>query len=156
MAAGWTGRHRAQAPSEPVVVEAVTLTAGTQPQPEPAAAMPQPDPVPAPAEADFDPTDFLFGPEPEPDPAAFLLDPAPQPAPKAHAPPQPEFVAYRLESESDDLQFNIVTIDHFAGVSSCAVVIVTDEIDGFHELAVTADKVRSMVRHDRSSLTQAI
>jgi hypothetical protein len=53
-------------------------------------------------------------------------------------------------------KFNVVAVDHFAGSFSCAVVVGANEIDGFHELAVTADKVRSIVRHDLTSLTPAI
>jgi hypothetical protein len=53
-------------------------------------------------------------------------------------------------------KFHIVTVDHFAGTFPCTVVVIADEIDGFHEMAVTANKVRSIVRHDRGSLTQAI
>jgi hypothetical protein len=53
-------------------------------------------------------------------------------------------------------KFNIVAIDHFAGAFPCTVVVGANEIDGFHELAVTADKVRSIVRHDLTSVTQAI
>jgi hypothetical protein len=49
-------------------------------------------------------------------------------------------------------KFNIVTVDHFAGSFPCSVIVIADEIDGFHELAVTANKVRPIVRHDRSSL----
>jgi hypothetical protein len=53
-------------------------------------------------------------------------------------------------------KFNIVTVDHLPGAFSCAVVVIADEIDGFHEMAVTADKVRAIVRHDRTFLTWAI
>ncbi|MEI9923661.1 MAG: hypothetical protein WDN50_09255 [Bradyrhizobium sp.] len=53
-------------------------------------------------------------------------------------------------------KFNIVAVDHFAGSFPCAVVVGANEIYGFHELAVTTDKVRAIVRHDLTSLTQAI
>jgi hypothetical protein len=47
-------------------------------------------------------------------------------------------------------KFNVVTIDHFPGVFSCAVVVIANQIDGFHKMAVTANKVRSVVCHDRT------
>jgi hypothetical protein len=53
-------------------------------------------------------------------------------------------------------KFDIVTVDHLPGAFPCTVVVIADEIDGLHEMAVTADKVRPIVRHDRSFLTQAI
>jgi hypothetical protein len=53
-------------------------------------------------------------------------------------------------------KFDVVTIDHLPGTFSCAVVVIADEIDGFHEMAVTCDKVRPIVCHGRSFLTRAI
>ena len=47
-------------------------------------------------------------------------------------------------------KFNVVTVDHLPGAFSCPVVVIADEIDGLHEMAVTADKVRSIVRHIRA------
>jgi hypothetical protein len=53
-------------------------------------------------------------------------------------------------------KFDVVAVDHLPGAFSCTVVIIADEIDGLHEMAVTANKIRSIVRHTRRSLTQAI
>jgi hypothetical protein len=53
-------------------------------------------------------------------------------------------------------KLDVVTIDHLPGAFSCTVVVIADEIDGFHEMAVTADKVSAIVRHDRTFLTRAI
>jgi hypothetical protein len=50
-------------------------------------------------------------------------------------------------------KFNVVTVDHLPGAFSCAVVVIADEIDGFHEMTVTANKVSSIVRHNLRSLT---
>jgi hypothetical protein len=47
-------------------------------------------------------------------------------------------------------KFDVVTVDHLLGALPCAVVVIADEIDGFHEMTVTADKVRPIVRHDRT------
>jgi hypothetical protein len=53
-------------------------------------------------------------------------------------------------------KLDVVTVDHLPGVFSCAIVVIADEIDGFHEMAIPANKVRPVVRHDRCSLTPAI
>jgi hypothetical protein len=53
-------------------------------------------------------------------------------------------------------KFNVMTVDHLPGAFPCTIVVIADEIDGLHEMAVTADKIRSIVRHTRRSLTQAI
>jgi hypothetical protein len=50
-------------------------------------------------------------------------------------------------------QFNVVTVHHFPGAFRCIVVIVADEIDGFHELTVTANKVGAIIRHGARSIT---
>jgi hypothetical protein len=42
-------------------------------------------------------------------------------------------------------KFNIVTVDHFAGAFACGGVVLADEIDGLHEVAVSANKVSSIV-----------
>jgi hypothetical protein len=47
-------------------------------------------------------------------------------------------------------KFDVVTIDHLPGAFSCAVVVIADQIDGFYEMAVAADEVGSIVRHDRT------
>jgi hypothetical protein len=49
-------------------------------------------------------------------------------------------------------EFNVVTVDHLPGTFLRAVVIVADEIDGFHEMAVTADQICAIIRHDRMFL----
>jgi hypothetical protein len=37
-------------------------------------------------------------------------------------------------------KFNVVTVDHFPGAFPCSVVIIiADEVNRFHELAVTAN-----------------
>ena len=46
-------------------------------------------------------------------------------------------------------KFNVVTVDHLPGAFPCGGVVIADQIDGFHELAVTADKISSIVRHIR-------
>jgi hypothetical protein len=53
-------------------------------------------------------------------------------------------------------KLDVVTIDHLPGTFPCTVVVITDEIDGLHEMTVTANKVRPIVRHDRRSFTRAI
>jgi hypothetical protein len=53
-------------------------------------------------------------------------------------------------------KLDVVTVDHLPGTFSCAVIVIADEIDGFHKMAVTANKVRPVVCHDRSSLSRAI
>jgi hypothetical protein len=52
-------------------------------------------------------------------------------------------------------KLNVVTIDHLPGTFLCTVVVVADQIDGFHEMTVPANKVCSIVRHSRHSLTSA-
>jgi hypothetical protein len=44
-------------------------------------------------------------------------------------------------------KFNVVTVDHLPGAFPCAVVVIADEVDGLHKLAVTANKVRSIMGH---------
>jgi hypothetical protein len=46
-------------------------------------------------------------------------------------------------------KFNVVTVDYLPGAFPCGGVVIADQIDGFHELAVTADKISSIVRHIR-------
>jgi hypothetical protein len=53
-------------------------------------------------------------------------------------------------------KFNVVTVDHLPGAFPCTIVVIADQIDGLHEMTVAANKVGSVVRHDRSFLTQAI
>jgi hypothetical protein len=53
-------------------------------------------------------------------------------------------------------KLNVVAIDHLPGTFPCTVIVIADQIDGLHEMAVTANKVRPIVRHDRRSLTRAI
>jgi hypothetical protein len=53
-------------------------------------------------------------------------------------------------------KLNVVTIDHFAGAYLRTVVVIANEIDGFHETAVVANKVCSIVCHDRCSAIRAI
>ncbi len=53
-------------------------------------------------------------------------------------------------------KLDVVTVDHLPGAFSCVVVVIADEIDGFHEMAVAVNKVRPIVCHDQSSLTRAI
>jgi hypothetical protein len=53
-------------------------------------------------------------------------------------------------------KFNVVTIDHFPGVFSCAIVVIVNQIYGFRKMAVTANKAGSIVRHDRHSFMRAI
>lgn len=53
-------------------------------------------------------------------------------------------------------KLNVVTIDHLPGAFLCAVVVIADEIDGFHEVTVTANKIRSIMRHNRRSLTPVL
>jgi hypothetical protein len=48
-------------------------------------------------------------------------------------------------------KFNVVTVDYLPGAFPCGGVVIADQIDGFHELAVTADKISSIVRHIRAS-----
>jgi hypothetical protein len=71
---------------------------------------------------------------------------------------EPSFwIAFKLLDPAVALpKLNVVTVDHFAGAFPCTVVVIADEIDGFHETAVMADEVCSIVRHDRCSLTRAI
>jgi hypothetical protein len=52
-------------------------------------------------------------------------------------------------------KLNVVTIDHLPGAFPCAVVVVADQIDGFHEMTVPANKVCSIIRHGRRFLTSA-
>jgi hypothetical protein len=47
-------------------------------------------------------------------------------------------------------KFDIVTVYHLPGAFPCALVVIADEIDGFHEMTVTANKVRPIVGHDRT------
>jgi hypothetical protein len=44
-------------------------------------------------------------------------------------------------------KFDIVTVDHLRGAFACGGVVIADQIDGFHEMAVSADKVSSIVCH---------
>jgi hypothetical protein len=53
-------------------------------------------------------------------------------------------------------KFNIMTVDHLPGAFPCPVVIFTDEIDGFHEMAVTANQIRPVVRHHGRFLNSVI
>jgi hypothetical protein len=47
-------------------------------------------------------------------------------------------------------KFDVVTIDHLPGAFPCAVVVIANQVDGFHEMAIMADKVRAIMRHDRT------
>jgi len=50
-------------------------------------------------------------------------------------------------------KFDVMTIDHLPSAFFRGGVVIADEIDGFHEVAITADKVSSIVRRNRDSLT---
>jgi hypothetical protein len=65
--------------------------------------------------------------------------------------------AFKLRNPAVVLpKFNVVTIDHLPGVFAGGFVVIADEIDGFHEMTVTANKVGSIVRHDLRSLTPSV
>jgi hypothetical protein len=49
-------------------------------------------------------------------------------------------------------QLNIVTVDHLFGAFLRLVVVSAVEIDSFNGMAVTANEVCSIVRHNRRSL----
>jgi hypothetical protein len=48
-------------------------------------------------------------------------------------------------------KLNIVPINHFEGAFLCSFVIGAGEVDCFNQVAVTANKVRLIVRHNRRS-----
>jgi hypothetical protein len=61
-------------------------------------------------------------------------------------------MAFKLRDPAVVLpKFDIMTVYHLPGAFFRRGVVVADEIDGFHEMAVTADKVSSIVRHNRIS-----
>ena len=49
-------------------------------------------------------------------------------------------------------KLDVVTIDHLPGTFPCTVVVIANEINGLHEMTVTANKVRPIVCHDRRPL----
>jgi hypothetical protein len=62
-------------------------------------------------------------------------------------------VAFKLLDPAVVLpELDVVAIDHLPGAFPCTVIVIADEIDGLHEMTVTANKVRPIVRHDRRSL----
>jgi hypothetical protein len=44
-------------------------------------------------------------------------------------------------------KFDVVTVDHFPRAFPCTVVVIADQIDRFHELAVTVNEVGAIVSH---------
>ena len=50
-------------------------------------------------------------------------------------------------------KFNVVTVDYLPGAFPCGGVVIADQIDGFHELTVTANKVGAIIRHGARSIT---
>jgi hypothetical protein len=49
-------------------------------------------------------------------------------------------------------QLNIMTVGHLLGAFPCGVVVSAVEVDSFNGMAVTANEVCSIVRHNRRSL----
>jgi hypothetical protein len=49
-------------------------------------------------------------------------------------------------------QLDIMTVDHLLGAFPCVVVVSAVEVDSFNGMAVTANEVCSIVRHNRRSL----
>jgi hypothetical protein len=49
-------------------------------------------------------------------------------------------------------QLDIMTVDHLLGAFLCVVVVSAVEVDSFNGMAVTANEVYSIVRHNRRSL----
>jgi hypothetical protein len=49
-------------------------------------------------------------------------------------------------------KFNVVSVHHLPSAFPCNVVIIANEIDGFHEVAVTANEIGLIMRHKRRSL----